>query len=197
MLLSIHLPLWSEYCYNPIRYLVSWIWCIRWDSQWFGLLMETCFYSSSSICSMVDSPVLDGVYHPSFWWRRSWLRKGIWRYELSPNLDVLLRTCGFRPFLQGLVVIVVLAMSSGLREVIQSRDPKWSVGEVVAIALHWTPCGVVDTLVEFLMEGSLLARRWLLVQWNIALSDGIDAFVVSVCISPLQRWVCWILLEVE
>ena len=60
----------------------------------------------------------------------------IWRCELFLDLGVLLRTYGSRLFLRDSAVVVVLVVSSELQEVIRSRDPKWNVGEVVAIVLH-------------------------------------------------------------
>ena len=61
---------------------------------------------------------------------------GIWKYELSLGLGVLLRTCGSRLFPRDLVVVVVLVESLELQGVVRLRDPKWSVGEVVVIVLH-------------------------------------------------------------
>ena len=49
---------------------------------------------------------------------------GIWKYELSLGLDVLLRTCGFQPFLRDLVGVVVPVVNSELRGVVRLRDPK-------------------------------------------------------------------------
>ena len=34
------------------------------------------------------------------------------------------------------MVVIVLVVSLALREVIQSHDPKWNVGEVIVIVLH-------------------------------------------------------------
>ena len=88
-------------------------------------------------------------------------------------------------------------MSSGLREVAWLHGPKWSVGEAVVIVLHWRLCGVIDILVESLMEDSLLVWQWLLIQWSIALSGDTGAFVVSACILLFRHWVRWVLSEVE
>ena len=94
------------------------------------------FYSSSSICLEVSNLVLDRVCHLSFLRRRNWLHRGTWRCELFPSLDVLVRIYEFQLFLRGLVVIIVLVLSSGLRGVVQSHGPKWNVEGVVVIVLH-------------------------------------------------------------
>ena len=60
----------------------------------------------------------------------------IWGFGSFPGLNVLVRICGFQPFLQGLVVVIIQVVNLVLLGVIQLHGPKWSGGEVVVIVLH-------------------------------------------------------------
>ena len=60
---------------------------------------------------------------------------GTWKCELFLGLGVLVQTCGFQPFLQGLVVVIILVMNLVLPGVVQLRDPKWNGREVIVIVL--------------------------------------------------------------